>query len=600
MDGSEEPAPEALPPAPRPATGLADGLVADRFRLDGLLGTGGSASVFRAVDTTTGAAVAVKILHPHLAESPALREAFLAEARRSEAVRHPHIAPVVAVGVHDDATTPAVWIAQGLAPGLTLSEHIRTNGRLAVRQAADVGIAVLDALTAAHAAGLVHRDISPANVMVALDGDRVARVHLLDFGLADAAGQTARGGDVLRSTASSGRQGVVGNVRFASPEQLRGEPVGGRGDLYQVGGLLYFMLTGSAPYPQESHEEMVRAHISAPPPVPSVRTPGIPPELDRVVVRALLKHPGDRFPDAATMASALAAAVGQGPTRGGPVSAEGSQTSIATVGGDDVTTFATEDPNTGATRVLAPAVGATRSLSATTAAALAPGRAVPAAQPERRGTGVWLFVVLVPVVIAIGLVVGPALVAAPESGPSPSSSPAVSASAPQATPPQAPVPSEAPALVAVPQLGSLADVRSAIEAAGLRVGRVTNADAPLPADTVLSSDPAPGTRVQPGAQVSLTIASGSNAVPDIDGMPGAAALATVRAAGFEPIEVRLSAPDVPEGVAFATRPSIGRSLPLGSDVSVLVAVGAAPTPAPSTSPTPVPTPTATATPPGAP
>lgn len=244
------------------------GLIAGRFRLEGLLGSGGTASVFAATDTLLDRPVAVKLLHPHLSRSEALREAFLDEARRTASVAHPGIVEIVDVGTFQDGDVAIAWIAQELLEGTTLAERVLAHGPVGTPAARRIGTMILGALEAAHAAGLVHRDISPANVLVRFTESDPVRVTLLDFGLADAAGRTARGDDVLRST-SSETAGVVGNVQYASPEQLRGDPVGVGGDLYQVGGLLYFALTGRAPFEGGDRDAVVRAQLSAPPPVSS-------------------------------------------------------------------------------------------------------------------------------------------------------------------------------------------------------------------------------------------------------------------------------------------------------------------------------------------
>ncbi|WP_153001510.1 serine/threonine-protein kinase, partial [Microbacterium testaceum] len=182
------------------------------------------------------------------------------------------------------------------------------EGVLSPAEVVDVGSDVLSGLAAAHRAELIHRDVSPANVLVRLvDGG--LRATLLDFGLADAAGRTAHGDDVLRSSVTAATAGVVGNAHFASPEQLSGSAVGPAGDLYQVGGLLYFALTGRAPFESGDRAAVVRGHLNAPPPVPSVRRRGIPQAIDRVVVRALLKDPSLRYTDADEMRRALLAAL---------------------------------------------------------------------------------------------------------------------------------------------------------------------------------------------------------------------------------------------------------------------------------------------------
>jgi len=169
-------------------------------------------------------------LHPELSRTPRLHEAFFREARAAGGIRHPNIVAVLDVGVHDDAREPLAWIALELAAGETLAEHVRHSGPLSVADALTLASAVLRGLAATHDAGLIHRDVSPANIMIApastgalgLEG-----VRLLDFGLADAAGRAATGSDVLRSEPEGEGEpaGVLGSVNYMSPEQTAEFPL---------------------------------------------------------------------------------------------------------------------------------------------------------------------------------------------------------------------------------------------------------------------------------------------------------------------------------------------------------------------------------------
>ena len=211
-----------------------------------------------------------------------------------QGLRHPNVAGVLKVGVDEASDEPVAWIALERAAGLSLAEHVDRHGPLGVADALTAADGVLRALEAAHAVGLVHRDVSPANVMIAIDGDGrldVGGVRLLDFGLADAAGRAALGTDVLRSEAvaeDTGGAGVIGNVNYMSPEQVRGAAVDERGDVYQAGAVLYFALTGRVPFLRRPGRDDVSA-LESPPPVPSVMDSRIPRQVDRIVVRTLLK-----------------------------------------------------------------------------------------------------------------------------------------------------------------------------------------------------------------------------------------------------------------------------------------------------------------------
>ncbi|MEX8058447.1 PASTA domain-containing protein [Microbacterium sp. 16-032] len=549
----------------------AGGLVAGRFRVEGLLGTGGTASVFRARDEVTGQTVAVKLLHPHLSQSDTVREAFLREGRRTAHVSHPSIVAVVDMGTFREHGIPIAWIAQQIVEGVTLAEHVRATGPLSAVHAAAVAGDILDALGAAHAVGLVHRDVSPANVLVHVVDNGLPRSTLLDFGLADAAGETAHGDDVLRSSVSPVTAGVVGNAEFASPEQLSGQPVGPRGDLYQVGGMLYFALTGRAPFTGSDRSAVIRAHLHAPPPVPSVAVRSVPGALDRVVVRSMLKEPAGRFADAAEMRAAVLEAVTPARVR---------------VPGDD---------EVSSTRVLA---------AAPLGAGSAPAPA-PVDESTRHGPR-WGAIAAIVLLLAGTAAAVPLMANAGRAAPAAEPSAAASAPVPTATTTSTPQPTASdpgtPAPIAtalVPAFGSLDDTRLALAAAGFVVGDITERDAPQSAGTVLSSDPAPGTAVARGSAVRLVVASGSNLVPNVVGMDAAAAASSMRAAGFVPAQTTFAS-DRPMGTVVGVEPAAGSAARLGSAVTILVAAArATPTPAPP-SPSSTPTPVPTATPTGGP
>ncbi len=518
--------------------------------------------MFSADDTVTGRSVAVKLLHPHLSGSEALRRAFLDEARRTASISHPGIVSIVDVGTFDDEGVPIAWIAQELVPGRTLADHVRAEGALPVADAVAVADSVLAALEAVHSTGWVHRDVSPANVLVHVD-DAGMRATLLDFGLADAAGETTRGDDVLRSSAPGADAGVVGNAHFASPEQLRGEPVDRRGDLYQAGGLLFFALTGRRPFEGADRAAVVRAHLHAPPPVPSVCARRIPPELDRVVVRAMLKAPGDRYADAAEMRREIAAAA---PSR---------------------------VPAGGATRVLAPQVPTTAPPDPLPAVDRAPARPVRGREGSGWGAAAAILVVLAAAAAAIPLIAG---VGRPSPQPVASVVTAPASAAPTATAAPASTASASAALVAVPPLGTLEEVRAGLARAGLLLDPVTEREGPQAAGTVIEMQPAPGSSVPRGSAVRVVVASGMNRVPPIDGLDATAAAEAVRASGFVPV-TEVVASDRSSGSVVALDPGGDTPLMLGSTVRLLLSAGprqALPIPtAPSVTPA---TPTATPTP----
>lgn len=579
------------------------GLVAGRFRIGELLGTGGSASVFAAVDTGTGLPAALKILHPHLSERPAAREAFLAEARRAEPLRHPNIVGVLGVGVDDAAGGPLAWIALERAAGSSLSEHIARHGALSPPEAIVVVDGVLRALEAAHAIGLIHRDVSPSNVMVAPGSSNVSAargildtdgVRLLDFGLADAAGKAALGTDELLSHEATGRAGVMGNANYLSPEQARGDAVDARGDVYQAGALLYFALTGGPPFPRKTAGQTLRAHLETPPPVPSVVDSRVPRALDRIVVRAMLKDPADRFSSATAMRDALTETGTPSPPAVRTVAVAASKTmtgedSAAAASADPVPAERADDAND-VTRVLGRTVVPPREQAGSPFSPVAP------TARTRSRAGTWFAVtvaIIISVVVSIVASNAPTVSVAeqpPVARPSATSIP--TEQAPQSEPePVEPVTS----LRTVPDLTRyrLGEALQALADAGLTGGQVTRVDSPLAADTVLETRPAQGRALTAGEPVALIVASGFHAIPDVAGQGRDAAAAMVQAAGFAPSFAYRAAPaGTPTATILGTDPAAGTVYAVGTSITILEAMPAAPTPTPRPShPTPTPTPT---------
>ncbi|NLP84706.1 protein kinase [Microbacterium sp. CFH 90308] len=566
---------------------VAPRVLSGRYRLGELLGTGGSASVFAATDQHSGASIAIKVLHPHLSERPAARGAFLAEARRARPLRHPNIVGVLGVGVDESGEAPIAWIALERADGMTLSQHVAARGPLAPADAVVMIDGVLRALEAAHAIGLIHRDVSPSNVMVA-PGDAgaldAAGVRLLDFGLADAAGTAALGTDDLLSVEAHGRAGVIGNVNYMSPEHVRGLPVDARGDVYQAGAVLFFALTGRPPFPRETTGRTMRAHLDTAPLAPSALRPGIPRGLDRIVVKAMLKDPGDRYPSAIAMRAAVAAVNPGAVDSGAPVPTASILALSASV------------PDT-VTRVLGRTVvtaGANAAVSAAT------GRSRGARRPRSRA-GTWL--AATGGALAIGIVLALAATSAPitsiEANPSAAPSVSPTAIAPQPEPEPStfePVVS----MMTVPALErlSVAEATRALADAGLVLGAVTLVDSPWPQDVVLGSEPAAGRRISARAPVALTVASGSNIIPEVAGQDRAAAVAALEAAGFMPSFATRSAPaDTMPGLIMGTAPAAGVGLAVGGTVTILEAAPEPRRPTPTPTPTPSrPAPTSTPTP----
>ncbi|MFF2078141.1 protein kinase [Kitasatospora sp. NPDC058162] len=252
-----------------------------RYELVEILGVGGMATVWRGVDRVLGRQVAVKILNGGLADDPRFAERFSREAQHAAMLVHPRIVMVFDSGV--DEGTP--FIVMELVHGRSLAAVLVQQPNLPVERAVGIAAAVCEALSVAHAAGLVHRDIKPGNIMITDDGG----VKVVDFGIARAGSSSN-----LTQTAS-----VLGTAAYLSPEQATASALDGRTDLYAVGCVLTEMLTGETPFTAETPVAIAFKHVSEQPQPPSVRRPGLPPALDAVVLRLLAKDPAHRPADAA-------------------------------------------------------------------------------------------------------------------------------------------------------------------------------------------------------------------------------------------------------------------------------------------------------------
>jgi eukaryotic-like serine/threonine-protein kinase len=266
-------------------------LTGGRYRLRERLGHGGMSVVWRATDEVLGRDVAVKVLAPQLADDPDVLRRLRDEARAAAALRHPNI-----VEVYDYGEDHMPYVVMELVDGRTLADLLR-DGPLPWRTAVAIGAQVAAALSAAHAQGVVHCDVKPANVMVTETG-----VKLVDFGIAAAAGEV-----------EDPEAEVLGTPAYLSPERIAGGPIVAATDVYAVGLLLHLALAGRPPWQASTVTQMLRAHVYAEPaPLPPV--PGLPAAASRLIRRCLAKHPHDR-PAAAEVADRLGALAGLPPAR---------------------------------------------------------------------------------------------------------------------------------------------------------------------------------------------------------------------------------------------------------------------------------------------
>src|SRR4051812_45677879 len=266
-------------------------------RIESVAGRGGMGIVYRATQLSLGRPVALKLIAPEHAADAGFRERFQRESRMAAAIDHPNVIPVYEAGEEDGR----LYIVMRWVEGTDLHRELRSGGRLAPARAAMIVNQVAGALDAAHAAGLVHRDVKPANVL--LSGDHA---YLADFGLTRFAG-----GDTHMTTAGH----FLGTVDYMAPEQFRAE-LGddARADVYALGCVLFAALTGAPPFLRDTVPATMLAHLHDAPPRPS-DTPGVPKAFNRVLARALAKDPEDRYPSAGDFGrAAVAAAEGRSVT----------------------------------------------------------------------------------------------------------------------------------------------------------------------------------------------------------------------------------------------------------------------------------------------
>jgi tRNA A-37 threonylcarbamoyl transferase component Bud32 len=265
-------------------------VVAERYEVLGLLGAGGMGEVYRVRDAQGGEERALKLIRAEDEDDPEREQRFRREIAVLSKIRHPAVPPVLDWGV----SSGALFFVTEILPGPDLKLSLQQRGPWPIEEVCRVGASVADALQAAHAQGIVHRDVKPGNLMLAADGS----VRLLDFGL-------ARGHGVDMSTLT--RTGViVGTPAYMAPEQLDGRPVDERTDVYSLGVVLFELLTGTLPFQAPNAMALAVKHLVEPPPSPRALRPELPAWLERAVLRCLEKNPARRFPTAAALRAELA------------------------------------------------------------------------------------------------------------------------------------------------------------------------------------------------------------------------------------------------------------------------------------------------------
>ena len=258
------------------------------FRIEREIGRGGMGVVYLATQVFPERRVALKLLSSDLAADPAFRERFVRESNAAASTEHPNIVPVYGAGESDGQ----LYLAMRFIEGQDLRTLLEHEGTLVPERAARICAEVAEALEAAHERGLVHRDVKPGNVLL----DARDRAYLSDFGLIRA---TRIDTEITRTGQ------FMGTVDYVAPEQIRGDEVDGRADVYSLGCVLYECLTGSPPFRRDSEVATMYAHLEQDVPPPSSKRADLPRSLDEVVTKATAKRPADRFATAGEMAGAL-------------------------------------------------------------------------------------------------------------------------------------------------------------------------------------------------------------------------------------------------------------------------------------------------------
>lgn len=501
-----------------PSNHPAPTLVGGRYQLLGEVGRGGMATVHRAHDEVLDRAVAIKVLHPHLAHDPTFLDRFRREARAAAGLTHLHV-----VTVHDwGQTTDGAYLVLQLVDGGSLRDLLREHGWLELEEIHTVLAAAAAGLGAAHAAGLVHRDVKPENVLIGWDGV----IRITDFGLARAAAS---------ATSTFGPDVLMGSPHYLSPEAVRGERLDPRADVYALGVVLFECLTGRPPHEGDSPYATAMAHTVRPVPAPSTLRADIPAALDALVLRATTIDPDGRPADANAFAAQLDAALAGTP-----------RAHVLPAGADyGSTQHVIDTPKDAADPQVDPLDDWTAILNEPSTP---PGETPTLAMGGSPRSRAWVAVLLVALLVGGSGIGGYLLwdrVLAPIT----------------------PIPSI---------VGAAADdAEQQLEAAGFTAAVADGRphDRQTPAGHVLDHEPSDAARR--GATVRVVLSAGPRPIEidDVVGMHASTVARDLRAAGLTPHIEETHDAAVPAGDVIDVQPSPGTVVDEGSDITVVVSLG---------------------------
>ncbi|SEG75721.1 serine/threonine protein kinase [Thermomonospora echinospora] len=519
-------------------------LLGGRYELDGVVGRGGMAEVYRAKDRRLDRIVAVKTLRSDLARDPIFQARFSREAQSAASLNHPSVIAVYDTGEDQIGDTSIPYIVMEYVEGHTLRDLLREGGRLVPERALEITDGILRALDYSHRGGIIHRDIKPANVMLT----RGHEVKVMDFGIARAMADSAA---TMTQTAQ-----VIGTAQYLSPEQARGERVDARSDLYSTGCVLYELLTGRPPFTGDSPVAIAYQHVREEPIPPSQVDPDIPQWCDNIVLKAMAKDANHRYQSAAEFRADIQRAM-----QGMPVAANAASTMVMGGAAPQGTQVMSPVPGGhGGPGGMPPHTRMQRPVN--TGYDLPP---VDYEDPERpngngRKIAIWALVVLL--FIGGAAVIGYAMSGG--GGDDPGSSPSASVQA-----------------VKVPDVEGKrrSDAEDELRKAGLKVGSVEEEFSEEVAEgRVISTNPSAGDSVERGTEVTLTVSKGEQPpeqvqVPDVSGQPAAAAKQALEGAGFKVSQRTMASSNVEKGMVIQTNPRGGQQAPQNSTVVMIVSSG---------------------------
>ncbi|QYR17582.1 Stk1 family PASTA domain-containing Ser/Thr kinase [Corynebacterium glutamicum] len=501
-------------------------VIADRYELGAVIGSGGMSEVFAATDTLIGREVAVKMLRIDLAKDPNFRERFRREAQNSGRLSHPSIVAVFDTGEVDKDGTSVPYIVMERVQGRNLREVVTEDGVLTPVEAANILIPVCEALQASHDAGIIHRDVKPANIMITNTGG----VKVMDFGIARAVNDS--------TSAMTQTSAVIGTAQYLSPEQARGKPADARSDIYATGCVMYELVTGKPPFEGESPFAVAYQHVQEDPTPPSDfiadLTPTSAVNVDAVVLTAMAKHPADRYQTASEMAADLGRLSRNAVSHAARAHVETEETPE-----EPETRFSTRT----STQV-APAAGV---------AAASAGADSRSASRKRGSRGLTALAI----VLSLG-VIGVAGAFTYDYFANSSST----------------TTSAIPNVEGLPQQEALTE----LQAAGFVVSIVEEASADVAEGLVIRANPSVGSEIRQGATVTITVSTGREMIniPDVSGMTLEDAARTLEEMGLVLNQnVREETSDeVESGLVIDQNPEAGQEVVVGSSVSLTMSSGA--------------------------